>query len=630
LAPVRRWRVLGLAALLGVAIAAAQPWRIAEEAVQAHVLAGLTEQLGIEVHSTGGGAVALLPTPRIIAGDVRARLPGADIEVTIPRLRAEVKLLALLAGRLSFDRLTLVTPQITLRDTGAASEPLALLTDVSLSGTRATPQIIIENGSLFVRSGPGILTSARNITVEIGERAAGAAFEVTGELLWRGERLTFAVATDSAARAVIPTVRLRSAPVNLDFTASRRESGSPPGAALTGHLELVTPSLSRLGAWLASGSPILLPLGATALRGPITITQRSVEMKAAQVTLGADALEGALDWRRRDGRWRLTGTLAGRSLDVGRPQAGIDTDRMTQLDLSSTVPVDVDDLFAHDIDVRLSLQRVRFRGLTLTDVAGQIMSTAERLDVSLANATLHRGSLKGRATLARGATEQGGIELRLALNGDRIDAGAFSAELFDARRLTGSAFLQQTLETRGASPAELLRRAQGRFSLVVRAGDLAGVNLPDVLRRYERQPLSLARDWRGGRTAFEQLALNGAIQDGLLVLGDSVVSGAGYALRLEGVLGLADRAVRIRGQLQGQGSGPNAGQPAGPATGPGTGPATGPAAGPTTGPVAGQAAASAPALPFVLEGPLAEPTLSFSLPSLLERSGAVELFQRAR
>jgi AsmA protein len=590
----RRWRVLGLAAALALLLAAAQPWRIAESALQAHVLSTLSDQLGVTIDGARDGAVALLPTPRVLANDLRVRMADGSVELVVPRLRAEVQLLALLAGRVSFDKLILVTPQVTIHEPngGGLTDPLRLITDVSLSQTRATPGVVIENGAMFVRSGPSIVTAARGVSVEISERSAGDGFEIAGSLLWRGEPVTIAVATDSIARRITPMARLRSAPVNLDFTAARREAGAEPGAALAGTIDVNAPSLSRLGAWIASGSPIVLPLGPTAARGPITFTRRAIEMKSAQITLGADTLEGALDWRRREERWRLSGTLAGRSLDVGRPNSGIEADRLLLVDLASTAPVDVDDLFAHDVDLRLSVQRVRFPGVTLNDVAAQIISTAERLDLSLTNAGLHRGTLKGRATLGRVSDGAGGVDVRVQLNAERVDAGALSAELFDQRRLTGAAFLQHALETRGAAPADLVRNAQGRLSLVVRGGDIAGVNLADVVRRFERQPLSVAREWRGGRTAFEQLSLNGAIGGGAFVLGESQISGAGYQLRLDGAMGLSDSMLRMSGQLQT----PNA----------------------------------SAVLPFQLSGPLLQPLVSLNLPSILERSGAAQPFLAPR
>ena len=245
-------------------------------------------------------------------------------------------------------------------------------------------------------------------------------------------------------------------------------------------------------------------------------------------------------------RWRLTGTFAGRNLDIAQRQSGVELGRFAWPDPGATGPLDIDDLLAHDIDLRLSLQRVRLAGLTLNDVAAQIVTSENRLDVSLPNAGLYRGTLRGRASLAR---TPAGIELRTQAIAERVELGALSADLFEGRYITGIGSGQQQLAASGRSMAELLASSEGRISLTARDGDMMGTNLNDAMRRIERQPLSAARDWRGGRTNFEQLTLQGPIAGGVWDFSEFSAAGPHFRLTAEGQLSLINRQIKVDGRV---------------------------------------------------------------------------------
>ncbi len=586
----RNWRIAGLIGLGALVALAWQPWRLAEETVERHVLAVLTQKLGLVVTGGTAGAFAVLPMPRLIANDLQVRSGDGSFSAKLPRVRAQIDLLALLGGRIAFDQLTLFSPQFEVALSPDDFNPLAVLSSLAASKLPASPRISVQgDGSLFFRRDANIVSSVRNVNMQVAARMAGEPVQANGSLVWRGEPLTFAIASDSAERTTLPMARIRSELVSLDFNARKLpQAAGTADNVLEGQVLINAPSMSRLGSWVASGANVTLPLGNTTIAGTLQISPTGSQVRNATVTLGTDVLDGAFDWRKREQRWVLTGTFAGKSLDIGRPLSGIETQRFLPPDQSHAAPLDIDDLLAHDLDLRLSLQRVRLPGAVLTDVAAQIRSTEQRFDVMVANAGLYRGALKGRLSLGKSGA---GVDIRAQLSAERVDLGAFSADVFDTRRLTGTGSMQHQVETSGRTVAELMTNAVGRVAFTARNGDFLGTNLNDAMRRIERQPLAVARDWRGGRTSFEQMTLNGTIAGGILDVSEGQAAGAAFRLSLDGRILLTERMYRLAGTVQ--------------------------------------STSGAQSIPFDVSGPLADPVVAVNMRALLERSGAAApLLQR--
>lgn len=589
---IKRWRIVILVGLVSLLALALKPWDLAEKSIEQYMLARLSEQFALTGTTAASGAVAFLPMPRIIANDVAVKSADGSVTARIARVRADLRLMPLIAGRIEFDRIILMSPQIDVRLPSETSDPLPLIVSQKLAELPALPSVsIADNGAVFFRRGAGIVSSVRDINADVMAHAPGQAVQASGTLVWRGEKLEFAFATNSSNLDVLPMLRVRSDIVAVDFASARApRQPSPSNPMLEGQIQISARSMSRLGSWLASGSPVMLPLGSTAINGRLLMSEEGAQVSSASLTLGGDVLDGALDWRKRDSRWRLTGTLAGKNLDIGRPQSGVDVQRVAIPEASATAQIDIDDLLAHDIDLRVSLQRVRFPGLVLTDVAGQIMASDQRLDLSISNAGLYGGVARGRGSIAR---LTGGLEFRSQITADRVDLGQLSADLFDVRRMSGTGSLQQNLETNGRTPVELVTHATGRFAITARNGEFTGTNLNDAMRRIERQPLSVARDWRGGRTSFEQLTLTGVVSGGTIDISEARGNGPSFRLAMDGQISLIERLFRLNGQIQSTN-------------------------GVTT-------------VPFEVTGPLLEPSVQLNARAFLERSGAAAplLQQRA-
>jgi AsmA protein len=581
--------LIALTAVLVAIAAALNPWRLAEQTVERYLIGRLSAQLGVAVTGATDGVFALLPTPRVAANDVRVQV-GDIADLRIPRIRAEISVLALLTGRLQFDTVTLVAPQIDIAVGHQGADAFGWLMSTVPASWPVTPRIVVrDNGSILLRNGDGVVSLLRDVNGQAGSRKAGAPWEFEGGATWRGEKFSVAFASNSPDRATLPLLNIKSAMANLDFRGQRRASaGSPPGA-MEGQFTFTSPSLARATLWASGAQAVDVPLGATEISGRLVLGPDKADLRSAAVTIGADTLEGALAWQLREGRWRLNGTFAGRSLDVARPGSGVETQALASLDLNAALPFARGALLSHDLDLRLSIQRLRIGGVTLTDVAAQLMGSEQRIDLSVANAGLYRGAVRGRLTLERSAS---GMDARAQVAADKVDLGPLSVDLFELRRMTGIGAAQAQLEASGGSMAELTSSLHGRLTATARNGDFLGTNLTDAMRRIERQPLAVARDWRGGRTAFEQFTVAGVIAGGVLELSEGAASGVAYRLSLGGRVSLPEQIIRMSGAVQ--------------------------------------STNAATVVPFEIIGPLGEPMVSVNPRALIERSGAVQPFLERR
>ena len=161
-----------------------------------------------------------------------------------------------------------------------------------------------------------------------------------------------------------------------------------------------------------------------------------------------------------------------------------------------------------DLDLRISAARLTADRLTLQNAALSVLSRNGRLDINLSNAEATRAPSKA-ATCGGGGRKgrRGQADRFLRPVGQRRgDAGTRPTPVGYPGLASGSF----VLEGGGESPLALMRSLEGRLGFWVRQGEIAGINLPDVLKRIERRPLN-ALDVKGGRTVIESGGLNAKV-----------------------------------------------------------------------------------------------------------------------
>ncbi len=560
MSPLPKRLLLGVGIAGAVLTALAVPWAVGDS-LKERVTADLSSALGLSVSSTGRVSFALLPTPRLKLNRVEVASPSGEAIGRATYLRGDLRLLPLLAGRIDVSGVYIYEPRLTARSEGAQGEALRAawqrLTALDGDPARLSPleRIALVGGAAAVinpqgQTGIGLL---RNINLVFAPATRTSGARLAGTFVWRNETLT--VSADGPAPSRLGDARGAPLSLNLsgrlgrvDFVGAAFGGWSDPKARLTGDLMAETPSLRDLMDVLRLRAPFASVVGRFGIEGNVSLSARGLDLDKAQVRLNGDALEGALAARMENGRLAISATLDAPSLDLTPllvhsvawrgPDGGWNGDA-----------IDWRDLDAADLDLRLSATAARIGRMRLSEAALGVMLQNGRMELHLGRASFYRGVVRGRLSLARQA--DGRFDGKAQASADRIDSAAFLTDLGRPRSLSGQANIQIALDSVGQSVAELVKGATGKAGLILRQGEIQGLSLADALRSAERRPLSVIADLRGGRTPYEQIALNLAVRDGSAEIGSGTLAAGPVKGVVNGRLGLADLSMAVRCVLTG-------------------------------------------------------------------------------
>jgi uncharacterized protein involved in outer membrane biogenesis len=548
--------MVALAAILALGV---MPWPLAGAGFDQRMAAALMRATGLSVETAPGARVALLPSPRILLADAQFRTADRTLSVSSPKIRVDLRLLPLFAGQVAVDGIELASPQIRLTIAeGANLPPLVGLPAPSpaFSAARETPRVTLKDGSLFLLGAEGIRTILRGMNLTIMDRDPGDALMLAGALRWRGEPVEISAqwplpdAAPAAGRGSAQPVFLRliSGMGSLRFEGLRQPG---PIGPIEGRIEAEAGSLARALDWIGESSPLAAIADRVRLTGEAVLAASSLALPALSLTIDADRLEGAALIRPgADGAWGISATLAGSRLDFDRLIARGNLASHGPGKAVIDMPISLGREGWRTVDLRLSIEQARLMKARLSDVALQFLASRGKLDINLARANAYKGTVKGRMSLGAEGPDAP-FDLRLSANAERIDLAAALADMSETRRLSGTGFLQLNLDGAGTSLQAISETLKGRASLVIRQGELTGLSLAEIARRADRPLAGLPREMAGGRTAFDNLAIGGPVNDGVLDIAEGLVTGPGFRLTLGGGVNLARRSYQVRGALSG-------------------------------------------------------------------------------
>ncbi len=594
-----RHAIVLAAFLLAVLTLGFMPWHFVQTNLDRRVMAAIETSTGFSASAAQGVHVALLPTPRMILTDARLTHANLRVGVRSPRVRGDVRLLPLLAGRIEFDQIDLVSPQLDVQVADNADPFIAIagMVDGLTAPTRTLPRIILRDGSLFVRDSLAITTTIRNINGLLSARDRDEPLALAASLRWRGEDVQLSgewpASTLRGQRALPVTARLKSELLNIRFDGmSRPRQPGQTAAHTTGQFEIETPALPRALAWFGEQSPFSAVADRLRLAGELNIGENDIVSPVLSLVLDGQGLDGTLMLlQTSEGRPALSGTLAGARLDLDRIIQRLEPWRYVTSGDRSGVPLDLASVTTRDVDVRLSLENAKLGGARLEKLALQFMATRDRIDANLLQAGAYKGTVKARiGMVAPGEPRSGGPELKLSAAMEKVDLALATSDLGDGRRLNGTAFGQLNAEGGGETLQGVLTALKGRATLFVRQGEIGGISLTDIVRRAERQPLAALREFRNGRTSFDVATISGQISQGGIELSEGQVSAAAFRLALSGRINLFERSLGLTATVSSTSGGVQ--------------------------------------LPFDISGPWNDPQISPDAGALIRRSGAAApLFQ---
>ncbi len=537
----RRAAILALCLLTVLGLLGFQSWDVAVGRVERRAVAAVEEKTGFVVGAIERAEIAFLPLPRISLSRVAFSQRDGALAGEAARIRAHLRLLPLLTGRLSFDRIDLVAPQIDVAvpaGSGMAEwlgPPLA-----ELERLRSQSKIVVQGGSLFLRAGGAIQSVVRDLNLVIDERSVNEPLDLAGSLSWRGVptevSLRWPMVGGNAKAALSATSPL----LKLRFEGTRSGPGEP---VINGLLALSTASVPRLLGWFGEDSRLAAALGGLTLSAELQMKPHEASFNNAVASLDGERLDGVLNLTESGGRFALSGTLAGATLDLGRLIDRLPTPAVNAADTS---PFDLDGWTGREIDLRISLDAARLRGARLTDVATYLLVKKGRFETGLLRAAAYGGSVKTRLLAVNAPA---GVDVKIQAGFEKVNLGQAASDLPRLQRLSGTGGFQLALDGAGRNFDELLGSLTGRANLSLRQGELDGIALAELMRRAERSPSQALRDWRQGKTPFESLNVNASIGGGLLFLNEAQMNGQNYRFNLAGSASLRSRVLDMTGSL---------------------------------------------------------------------------------
>jgi AsmA protein len=523
--------------------------------VRSAVVAEIRAATGLEPEIRGEVTVSLFPTAMVSFSDVVLGDPQETVPaLTADRLTAKLQLFPLLIGNIEPADMSLTRPHIVVKvqPDGHSnwSNLMATLARTLKPGASKAAHVLSFSEVRLSGGTISVTEASRKIAEEISSvelsfawPSIARSFGATGRFVWRGEAFD---ASASAADLVAALsgdrsglkVRLGGAPFKLAFEGHISQR---PTLKLEGTLAADGKSLRELMRWAGMQR---LPGGGGgpfALKAHTTLTGGNFTLAGVNIELDGNVAEGVLAFT-NDPRMTLKGTLAADALDLTPYVSSAEVLR-NERDWSRAA-ISVDGLSDFDLDLRLSAARVTVSTAKLgrTGIAANLRSG--RLTVAIGEAQAFGGALKGALVVAKEG-EHAGVKSQFQFND--VDLEACLGELLGVRRLEGKGNLTLTVEASGDSVLALTRTLSGTASLTARQGAITGFNVEQLLKRLEARPLSIAGDFRRGRTPFERLDIALRIVDGTAQVENVKLSGGAIRLAVGGSASIPLRDLDLKG-----------------------------------------------------------------------------------
>jgi len=535
------------------------PWTVPDGAWRRDALDRLAMTLDARSLRVDAMQFSALPFPRLELTDVAFEQHGGGLKAVVPSASIDLSIGALLRGRAKPVGLALAGPTVQLLQPPQDETPFRSLNQIlarvgtafsaskPLNGLR---QVAVEQGQISVRSpAGGEVVRIDNTRIRLAINSTYDRLTLTFAGQRQGEEITLDVSGATPRNA-------QSAPAPLSFSYSA--AGLSVDFSGRGSLA----QRAEINGWLKARShaarsnpfnSLLAPLGidvtpAFEAAGQIDASDRGINFTDLAVTAAGSRFDGVGALRHDGQRWHLTGTLAANRADWSGLIAPLS--RVRTVDGAwNAQKIDTNALFASNLDLRISTDRLVLNDQQLGKVALAITTRPGRAEASIADAVYENG--RGRLRLVATPGREG-VDLKASGSLDNTDLGQVVAQFTRVRRFRGLGNASLALETSGQSIAEFVANADGRLSAVIRDGEVLGIDLQRLANRRAARPERLLMDALGGATAFDIATLNARIArgsaepvEGRLQSGNLIGSLGGSVDFARGVSDLGGSVVRV-------------------------------------------------------------------------------------
>ena len=521
------------------------------ETIRDEVKAQIRATTGLDPVLGGKATISLFPNGSARFDDVSLEAASSGTPaLAAEQLIARLRLFALLAGRVEIADVTLVRPTIAIAFAADGTSNWATHIDTLARALRPSPartvpfsEIRISDGTVLLQDESyNIVETLTNVDFSLAWPSISKSFAATGHFVWHDEPVQATLSLSDFAAALAGErsglkVRLAAAPLNFGFDGN---ISYRPTLKLEGLLATGTESLRDALAW--AGSTISPPggFGRFALKARADLVGSNLSLSALGIELDGNSGEGALSVL-GDGRGTLQGTLALETLDLTpylstfHLLAGNDWNRR---------PLTLDQLNSIDFDLRLSAAAVKLGSAKLGRTAVTANLRGGNLSVVVGESQAFGGVVSGSIGLGNSAA---GAAIKTQLQFSDVDLDRSLGELFGFRQVEGKGTLAVAFEASGSSVYALTQNLNGTATLTGENGTIAGLDLEQVLRRLERNPLAGRGDLRAGKMPYDSLALTLKVTQGTARIEDLRVEASALRLAVAGSASIPSRDFDLRG-----------------------------------------------------------------------------------
>ncbi|MES2750886.1 MAG: AsmA family protein [Pseudomonadota bacterium] len=549
-----------IAALLAAALIGlfAMSWLIDQNAVRLSVEKQIRTATGLDLKVNGDVSISVFPGSSVTLRQVglkgaSTRGSGiADEPLTVDELTANLRLLPLLMQRYEIADVTLLRPRmnVTRNAEGRSNwssivETLARTVKPGIDSPVSFSEILIKDGTLsYLNAAHQLDEAVSGIDLSLAWPSISRSFAATGQFDWRGERIDGSlsiadfIAALSGDRSGLK-IRIASAPLKFAFDGAVANRAS---LLMEGTVSADSPSLRNALRWTGQTTPGTGGLGRFSLKARANVVGESIALTNVNLELDGNTAEGVITYS-KNVRQTVQATLAADALDFTPYISTIRLLASGARDWNRQL-FDLRGLSTTDLDMRLSAAKVTIGGSKLGRTAIGVNLRSGTLALSIGEAQIYGGILKGSFGIAR---TDAVADIKAQFEFTDVDLAATASELFGVNRLTGRGNLNLALEASGSSPFALAQSLDGTATLIGRDGTISGMNVEQLLKRLERRPLSGAGNFRAGSTPFDTLNVAIRFTDGVATTEDARIEGPTTRVLVTGTASVPSREYDLKG-----------------------------------------------------------------------------------
>lgn len=495
--------------------------------------------LGLQIVLSGPVEFHAFPRPYVSVGAIAVTDTSGAVALDIPDVTATIGIGPLLLRRVVVEDVTVTGLTGVFHAEAVASRWRSGITALDLPdwAQQMPKKLLVTAGVLEMRSdnsaASGLVT---DLQIVMSGAPAGAVV-LNGRGNWRGSQIELAgqlETVSSLLRGEPATgfLKFKSHDLSLSLTGTLAEGWR---GRFTGVVAASTPSLPRLLRLVGMPSSNTAGVQHASFTGSAETTDEDVTIANARLVLNTTALEGTVALQRNGG---LVGTLATDVLDITPLLAGLPP----PLDAAggwNAAAFEISPASLHDLDLRISANRVELGGFRADDAAFSVLCRNRRMELSLGEARAYGGLVKARL-VASGVEDEMQVKIDASASQLQLD---HMADIVNAMsgQVGGSATASLAVEGGGDNLRAIVASMRGHGQITIRQGHFP--SLGPSMRPVTAEGRAVADS---KVTTFDFVSASGEISKGIATIREGSITTPEGRLVLSGRASLIDRTFHLQ------------------------------------------------------------------------------------